>query len=410
MTKEKEVSMFDDEMLDEVLKGCKTEKDLFGEKGVVKQFVKRLAERALKGELTHHLGYEKHDPTGYNSGDSRNGSSKKTIKGEFGEAEIEVPRDRNGDFEPRFIGKGQTRFTGFDDKIMAMYARGLSTRDIQSQLQEIYGVEVSPGLISAVTDEVLEDVKAWQNRPLDNVYPIVYLDCLVVKIKQNNQVTNKAVYLALAINMEGQKELLGMWISQNEGAKFWLGVLTELKNRGVKDILIACVDGLTGFPEAIEHVYPKTQTQLCIVHMIRNSLKYVSYKERKELAQDLKTIYTAATADEARSNLETFGKKWDHRYPTVSRSWYSHWENITPFFAFPSDLRKVIYTTNAIESLNMTLRKVIKNKRSFPDDDSAIKLLYLAVNNAAKKWTMPVRDWGTALGVLAIMFEGRLPI
>jgi putative transposase len=410
MTTNKKEELFDDKMLDEVLSGCKTQEDLFGEKGIVKQFVKRLAERALKGELTHHLGYEKHDTSGYNSGNSRNGGSKKTIKGEFGETEIEVPRDRNGTFEPQFIAKGQTRFTGFDDKIVAMYARGLSTRDIQGQLQEIYGVEVSPGLISAATEEVTEEVKLWQNRPLDAIYPIVYLDCLVVKIKHNNQVTNKAIYLALGINMEGQKELLGMWIAQTEGAKFWLGVLTELRNRGIKDILVACVDGLVGFPEAIEAVYPKTQTQICIVHMIRNSLKYVGYKERKELVEDLKTIYTAATAEEASANLDAFAKKWDHRYPTISRLWHNHWENVIPFFSYPEDIRRVIYTTNAIESLNMTLRKVIKNKRVFPDDESALKLLYLAINNVSKKWTMPIKDWGPALGVFSIMFEDRLPI
>jgi len=410
MTTQETKQLFDDKLLDEVLKGCKTQEDLFGEKGVVKQFVKRLAEKALQGELTHHLGYEKHDIAGYNSGNSRNGKSIKTIKGEFGETELQVPRDRNGTFEPRFIAKGQSRFTGFDDKILAMYARGLSTRDIQAQLQELYGVEVSPALVSTVTDEVIAEVKSWQNRPLDEVYPIVYLDCIVVKIKSNNQVTNKAIYLALGINMDGQKELLGMWIAQTEGAKFWAGVLTELRNRGLKDILIACVDGLTGFPEAIESLYPQTQVQLCIVHMIRNSLKYVGYKERKELAEDLKTIYTAVTAEEAKTSLEIFAQKWDHRYPTISRSWRNHWENVIPFFSYPEDIRRVIYTTNAIESVNMTLRKVIKNKRVFPDDESALKLLYLAINNIAKKWTMPIKDWGSALGVLSIMFEGRLPL
>jgi putative transposase len=410
MTVEKKEELFSDKLLDEVLEGCKTQEDLFGAKGIVKQFVKRLAERALKGEMTHHLGYEKHETAGYNSGNSRNGNSKKTIKGEFGEAEIEIPRDRNGTFEPQFIGKNQTRFTGFDDKIIAMYARGLSTRDIQSQLQEIYGVNVSPSLVSAATEEVIEEVKAWQNRSLDEVYPIVYLDCLMVKIKHNNQVTNKAVYLALGINLEGQKELLGMWIAQTEGAKFWTGVLTELKNRGLKDILIACVDGLTGFAEAIANIYPKTQIQLCIVHMTRNSLKYVSYKDRKEVATDLKKVYSAATAQEAEHNLDFFASRWNERYPTISKSWRNHWENIIPFFSYPPDIRKVIYTTNAIESVNMTLRKVIKNKRVFPDDESALRLLYLAINNAAKKWTMPIRDWGAALGLFSIMFEGRLLI
>jgi len=284
---------FDEKILDEMIKGCKTQDDLFGEKGVVKQFVKAISEQALKGELTTHLGYDKHSVGGYNSGNSRNGYNKKTIKGEFGETEIEVPRDREGTFIPRFIEKNQTRFTGFDDKIIAMYARGLSTRDIQDQLKEIYGVDVSPTLISNVTEEILDEVRNWQTRPLDEVYPIVYLDCIVIKVKHNQQIIKKSVYLALGVNLEGKKELLGMWIAQTEGAKFWLSVLTDLKNRGLKDILIACVDGLTGFPEAIETVYPKTQVQLCVVHMIRNSLKYVSYKDRKALATDLKTVYTA---------------------------------------------------------------------------------------------------------------------
>lgn len=400
----------DVKIIDELIKDCKTQEDLFGDKGIVKQFVKAISERALKGELTTHLGYDKHSIEGNHSGNSRNGYSSKMIKGEFGETEIEVPRDRNGSYEPRFIGKGQTRFTGFDDKIVAMYARGMSTRDMQAQLKEIYGVEVSPTLISNVTDEVLDEVRTWQSRALDPVYPIVYLDCIVIKIKENKQVINKAVYLALGVDLEGKKELLGMWVSQNEGAKFWLSVLTELKNRGLKDILIACVDGLTGFPEAIETVYPRTKVQLCILHMLRNSFKYVSWKDRKELAQDLNPVYTAATAEEAENNLQSFADKWDTKYPTISKSWYEHWANITPFFDYPDDIRKVIYTTNSIESLNMTLRKVIKNKRIFPDNESALKLLYLAINNISKKWTMPIRDWKSAMGRFAIEFGDRIPI
>lgn len=401
---------FDEQALDELIKNCKTQEDLFGEKGVVKQFVKAISEKALKGELNHHLGYNKHSVEGYNSGNSRNGYNNKTIKGEFGETEIEVPRDRNGTFEPKFIEKNQIRFTGFDDKIIAMYARGLSTRDIQDQLKEIYQVNVSPSLISAVTDEVLDEVKSWQNRALDEVYPIVYLDCIVIKVKHNQQIIKKSIYLALGVNLEGKKELLGMWISQTEGAKFWLSVLTDLKNRGLKDILIACVDGLTGFPEAIETVYPKTQVQLCIVHMIRNSLKYVNYKDRKKLVEDLKTVYTATSLYEAENNLDKFGRKWDERYPMISKSWKKHWDNLTVFFEYPEDIRKVIYTTNAIESMNMTLRKVIKNKRVFPDDESAFKLLYLAINNISKKWTMPIKNWGSALGIFAITFEGRISV
>jgi putative transposase len=401
---------FDEKILDGLLKGCKTQEDLFGETGVIKKFVKAVAERALKGELTTHLGYEKYEAADNNSGNSRNGCSKKTIKGEFGEAEIQVPRDRKGTFEPVFIGKNQTRFTGFDDKIIAMYARGLSTRDIQAQLQELYGTEVSATLISNVTDEILDEVKTWQSRALDVVYPIVYFDCIFVKIKQNSQVVNKAIYLALGVNLEGQKELLGMWVAQTEGAKFWSSIFSELKTRGLKDILIACVDGLTGFPEAIGTMYPKTQVQLCIVHMLRNSFKYVSYKDRKEVAKDLKEIYTAVHAEEAAEALDRFAEKWDKQYPSISRSWKNHWDNIIPFFAYPAEIRKVIYTTNAIESMNMTLRKVIKNKRVFPDDESALKLLYLAINNIAKKWTMPIRDWKAALGYFMIQFEERMPL
>ena len=399
----------DTKLIDDLVKNCKTQEDLFGENGVVKEFVKAIAERALRGELTTHLGYDKHAVAGNNSGNSRNGNSTKMIKGDFGKTEIEVPRDRNGTFEPEFIEKGQTRFRGFDSKIVALYARGMSTRDIQAQLQEMYGVEVSPTLISNVTEEVLAEVRIWQSRPLDKVYPIVYFDCIVVKIKENKQIINKAIYLALGVNLEGKKELLGMWISKTEGAKFWLSILTELNNRGLKDILIACVDGLTGFPEAIETVYPKAHVQLCIVHMLRNSFKYVSYKDRKELAADLKPVYTAATVEEAECCLEEFAEKWDDKYPTISKSWRSHWAHITPFFAYPEDIRKVIYTTNAIESLNMTLRKVIKNKRVFPDDNSAMKLIYLAINNISKKWTMPIRDWRAAMGRFAIEFGDRIP-
>jgi len=401
---------FDTKMLDEILKSCKTQEDVFGEKGIVKQFVKALAERALGAELTTHLGYEKHKIAEKDVTNSRNGYSKKTIKGEFGETEINIPRDREGTYNPLFIKNGQTRFTGFDDKIIALYARGMSTRDIQAQLEEMYGVDVSPALISNVTDAILDEVKAWRSSPLSEVYAIVYLDCIVVKIKENNQVVNKAVYLALGVNLEGQKELLGMWIAQTEGAKFWSSVLVELKNRGLKDILIACVDGLTGFPEAIASIYPNTQTQLCIVHVIRNSLKYVSWKDRKQLVEDLKSIYSASTVSEAEVNLQEFAAKWDAKYPSVSRSWFDRWANITPFFAFPPDIRKAVYTTNAIESLNMTLRKVIKNKRIFPDNESALKLLYLAVENASKKWTMPIRDWKAALGFFIIHFDGRVKL
>ena len=375
------------EILDELLKGCKTQEDVFGDNGVFKQLVKAISERVLQTELTTHLGYEKHEIKGKNSGNSRNGTSAKTIKGEFGEAEISIPRDRAGTFDPRFIPKGETRFNGFDSKILSMYARGLSTRDIQAQLQELYGVEVSPTLISNVTDAVLEEVKAWQSRPLDRVYPIIYFDALVVKIRVDKQVINKAIHLALGINLDGKKKLLGMWCNTTEGAKFWLSVLTELKNRGVQDVLICCCDGLTGFPAAIEAVYPNAKIQLCIVHLIRQSLRFVGWKERKAVAADLKQIYGSSTLEEAEMALTAFADKWDKQFPTISQIWLRHWENVTPFFAYPPEIRKVIYTTNAIESLNMTLRKVMKNKRIFPSDDAAFKQIYLVLQNISKKWT-----------------------
>jgi putative transposase len=396
------------EMLDELLKDCKTAEDIFGESGLVKQFVKALTERALQAELTTHLGYEKHENKGKNSGNSRNGTSSKIVKGEFGQAEIIIPRDRAGTFEPQLIQKGQTRFDGFDEKILAMYARGLTTRDIQAQLQELYGVEVSATLISNVTDAVLEEVKAWQSRPLDRVYPIIYFDALVVKIRVDKQIVNKAIHLALAITLEGEKELLGMWCNTTEGAKFWLSVLTELKNRGVQDVLICCCDGLTGFPSAIEAVFPNAKIQLCIVHLVRQSLRYVSWKDRKALAADLKQIYGACTLDEAEAALTVFAEKWDAQYPTISQIWLRHWENVTPFFDYPPEIRKVIYTTNAIESLNMTLRKVMKNKRIFPSDEAAFKQIYLALQNISKKWTMPIRDWKPALARFMIEFDGRI--
>jgi len=396
------------EIIDELLKDCKTSDDIFGDNGLVKQFVKALSERALQAELTTHLGYEKHDVKGNNSGNSRNGITSKIVKGTFGEAEIAIPRDRAGTFEPQLIQKGQTRFDGFDDKILSMYARGLSTRDIQAQLQELYGVEVSPTLISNVTDAVLDEVKIWQSRPLDRVYPIIYFDALVVKIRADKQVINKAIHLALGVNLDGHKELLGMWCNTTEGAKFWLSVLTELKNRGIQDVLICCCDGLTGFPAAIEAVYPQTKVQLCIVHLVRQSLRFVGWKERKEVASDLKLIYGSATIEEAEMALTTFAEKWDKQFPTISQIWFRHWENITPFFAYPPEIRKVIYTTNAIESLNMTLRKVIKNKRMFPSDDAAFKLIYLALQNASKKWTLPIRDWKPALARFMIEFDGRV--
>lgn len=401
---------FRPELIDELLQDYRSPEDLMGEGGIFKQLTKALIERCLSAELTHHLMEEKTEPEADRPRNRRNGTSKKTIKGEFGEAEIGIPRDRNGAFEPQLIEKGQTRFTGFDGKILSLYARGMTTRDIQAQLQDLYGVNVSHGLVSTVTEAVEAERKAWQNRSLDAVYPIVYFDALVVKVRQDGRVINKAVHLALGVNLAGHKELLGLWMTENESSKFWLSVLTELQTRGVKDIFIACVDGLTGFPEAIETVFPLTRVQLCIVHMVRNALSYVSYKDRKAVAADLKTIYSAATALDAEAALMDFAVKWDARYPTISKSWMAHWERIIPFFAFPADIRKAIYTTNAIESLNMTLRKVLRNHRSFPTDESAMKVIFLAINNISKKWTMPIRDWKSALNRFAIEFEGRFPM
>jgi putative transposase len=360
--------------------------------------------------MTHHLGYPKHAAEGKNTGNSRNGKSKKTLKGDHGPMPLEVPRDRNGTFEPLIVQKGQTRFDGFDDKILSLYSRGMTTREIQSHLQEIYGVEVSPELISNVTDSVLEEVREWQSRPLDRLYPILYLDAIRVKCRDDGHVQNKCVYLAIGVTMQGHKEVLGMWVSQNEGAKFWLSVVTELKNRGVEDILIACVDGLKGFPEAIGTVYPNTQVQLCIVHMIRNSLAFVSYKDRKALVKDLKTIYQANTAKDAEAALAAFESTWKGQYPTIGKTWRDRWVNVIPFFGYPKDIRKAIYTTNAIESLNMSLRKIIKNRSLFPNEEAMQKLLYLALRNIKKKWTMPIRDWGPALNQFAIIFENRVPL
>ncbi len=399
----------DNKLIDNLLKDYKMPEEILGDNGLLKQLTKAVLERAMQAELTEHLGYEPHDAAGDNSGNSRNGKSRKTLKGEFGNLPLEVPRDRNSSFEPQIVPKGQTRFDGFDDKILSLYARGMTTREIQSHLEEIYRVEVSPALISSVTDAVIEEVKAWQNRPLDALYPILYLDALQVKIRDGAHIRNKAIYLAIGVNLSGIKEVLGLWVAQSEGAKFWLQVVTELKNRGVADIFIACVDGLKGFPEAIETVFPQAQVQLCIVHLVRHSLNYVGWKQRKEVAADLQKIYRAATREEAEMQLAEFATRWDSQFPTISRSWRANWERVVPFFAYPADIRRVIYTTNAIESVNMSLRKIIKNRGSFPTDEAALKLLYLALQNIARKWTMPIKEWKAALNRFAILFEDRMP-
>lgn len=401
----------DKEILDRLFADYNYQKpeELIGENGLLKQLTKALLERALQAEMTVHLGHEKHGTISSQGGNARNGKSAKTIKGDFGKMPIEVPRDRDSSFDPVIIPKGQTRFPGFDDKIISLYSRGMTTREIQGHLEEIYGVDVSPTLISAVTDAVADEVKVWQNRPLDLIYPIVYMDAIRVKVRDNGHVKNKAVYLAIGITMDGVKDVLGMWVAENEGAKFWLQVVTELRNRGVQDIFIACVDGLKGFPEAIETVFPFTQVQLCLVHMVRNSLRYVSWKQRKDVAADLKDIYQSPTAEQAEMELMAFEEKWDKTHPSIGQSWRRNWERITPFFAYSPEIRKVIYTTNAIESLNMSLRKVTKNRGSFPNDESMLKLLYLALNNIAKKWTMPIRDWKAALNRFSILFGDRMP-
>jgi putative transposase len=393
-------------LANELAKDVKTPEDLNN----LSAFLTKLTvEAALKVEMDNHLGYDKHEVTGHHSGNSRNGYSSKIVKGNHGEVEIQTPRDRNAKFEPQLIKKGQTRITGMDEQILSLYAKGMSTRDIVAAFEEMYGAEISSGLISQVTNAVIEEVIEWQNRPLDAVYPIVYLDCIVLKIRQDKRVINKAIYLVLGINIEGHKELLGMWVSENEGAKFWLSVLTDLKNRGVQQMLIACVDGLKGFPDAIKATYPKAKVQLCIVHMVRNSLKLVPWKDYKLVTADLKRIYQSVSEQEASLELDNFSEKWGVKYPQISKSWRSNWENLITIFDYPPDIRKVIYTTNAIESLNSVIRKSVKTRKVFPSDDAALKVVYLAIQAATKKWTMPIRSWKPALNRFMIEFEELAP-
>lgn len=395
------------ELLDELIKDYKKPEDLIGETGILKQLTKALMERALGAELTNHLGYEKYDPAGYNSGNSRNGTTPKTVKGDFGEIVVETPRDRNGSFEPQILQKHQTRFDGFDDKILSMYSRGMTTREIQGHLQQIYGVEVSPALISTVTDAVMEEVKAWQNRPLEPIYGLIFLDALYVKMRHEGRVDNRAVYVAIGVDLEGRKDVLGLWTSGNEGAKFWLGVLTELKNRGVKDVLIACIDGLKGFPQAVEAVFPEARVQLCIVHLVRASLNYVNWKERKQVAADLKAIYRASSERQAAQELTEFMAKWGARYQAIGKLWKDNWERVIPFFEFPPEVRRVIYTTNAVESLHMSLRKIIKTRGSFPSEDAAVKLLYLALRNVSVKW-QTLQHWKQAMNHFQMLWGDRI--
>jgi putative transposase len=401
-------ALLPDELLDELLAGARTEEEVTGPGGLLSQLTRRLVERALEVELTDHLGYKPHQEPPGGVGNTRNGSTAKTLLTEQGEVRIDTPRDRKGTFEPQIVRKRQRRFEGFDDKILALYSRGLSTRDIEAHLEEIYGVKVGRDLISRVTEAVMDDARAWQTRPLDDVYPVLFLDALVLKVRDGGSVQRKACYLALAITMDGDREVLGMWFQDTEGAKFWMQVLTDLKTRGVRDILICCVDGLKGFPEAIEAVFPATTVQTCIVHLIRQSLRYVPRRSYDQVVKDLRPIYTAVDPDAAHAALEAFEEKWGEKLPVIGQAWRNNWEYVIPFLSFEPEVRRVIYTTNAIEALNRQLRKAIKTKGSFPTEDAARKLVYLAIQNAAPQWTR-TRGWTTALLAFKIHFGDRLP-
>ncbi len=406
-TKEKDVI---DQLLDQIDFHGMTAEELAGENGLLKKLTSRFYSKALDAEMDEHLGYKKNDNAGDNSGNSRNGYTTKTVITDDNDTiEVQVPRDRNSTFEPVIIPKHEKRTPLFNDQIISMYSFGMSTRDIQRHLQQVYGVEVSPETISNITESVMADVREWQNRPLEKSYPILFLDALRVNSRQDGKNINKALYVALAINWEGRKEVLGLWLADTEGAKFWMSVLTDIKNRGVEDILIACMDGLTGFPDAVKAVFPDTHIQHCIVHMIRNSTKFVSYKDLKAVCRDLKEVYSAINAESGHEALEEFGKKWNDKYPMIQASWERNWNDLTEFFNYPKDIRRAIYTTNAIESLNFSLRKVTRNKSSFPDDDSIYKVMYLAIKNASTRWTMSIKDWGLAVNQFAILFDGRVP-
>jgi transposase-like protein len=387
----------------EVAKGIKTEQDL---SDFFRKLTKITVEAALNAEMESHLGYSKHTRT--DSSNSRNGAGKKQLLTEDGPIDLSVPRDRDNSFEPQLVKKHQRRFTSMNERILSLYAKGMTTREIEAAFEEMYGAEISPALISKVTESVMDEVIAWQSRPLEALYPIAYLDGIVVKVRQDKQVINKFIFLALGVNLQGRKELLGIWLAENEGAKFWLSVLTELKNRGVKDILIACVDGLKGFPDAIHTVYPETRVQLCVIHMIRNSLKFVSWRDYKAVSTDLKQIYQSVTEEEALKALESFSERWDVKYPQIAKSWKSHWHNLNTLFDYPEDIRKAIYTTNAIESLNSVIRKAINKRKLFPTDDAARKVVYLAILDASKKWSMPIKNWKSALNRFMIEFEDRI--
>lgn len=399
------------ELLDELLAGYESREDLVGPDGLLRELFARLIETAAGSELTEHLGYERGDPSGRGSGNSRNGTTPKTLLTEYGEVPVEVPRDRNSTFEPQIVEKGQTHWDGFDDKIIAMYAGGMTVEEIRWHLAEIYGVKVSKDFISTVTDRVLDDVRAWQNRPIDDCYLVLWIDALVVKIRVDGVVRNRPAYLVLGLNLAGKKEALALVIGTgDESAKFWLKVLTDLRNRGLRQVCVVCCDGLTALPEAVEATFEDAWVQCCVVHLIRNSIKHVSYRDLKAITRDLRPIYRAATETEALEALAAFDATWGGRYPMIDEMWRRHWERFIPFFAFPAEIRRIVYTTNSIEAVNRQLRKIIKTRGHFPTDDAALKLLWLALMRAEKKWTYPIRDWPRALHQFAIYFPGRVPL
>ena len=408
MRPKKQNDALTDDLLDKLLEGYTKPEDLVGKDGILKQLTGRLVERVLEAEMKSHLGYQKHDVAGRGTGNSRNGARTKTVITDRGPVEVATPRDRDGTFEPQLVKKRQIRFSGFDDTIVSLYTHGMTVREIQAHLSEMYGTEVSADLISEATAAVAEDVKAWRLRPLEETYAIVYLDALVIKMRDGGTVQNKAVHVAIGVTAAGIREILGIWIADTEGAKYWLRILSELKSRGVKDILIACVDGLTGFAEAIESVFPQTVVQTCVVHMIRNALRFVGFKDRKEVGSDLKPIYQAVNPAEAKSALAAFEDKWGARFPMIASGWRARWEDFVPYLNLPAELRKVIYTTNQVEAVNSSLRRLVKTRGHFPNDDAALKLLYLGATKLEKKWTRAIQNWPTILGQLTILFPGRL--
>jgi putative transposase len=392
-------------LVKELAKECTTVDDVHEK---IRDLFKDTLQEIFEAEMEEHLGYQKHDNAGDNSGNSRNGYSKKTIKSRFGESEISIPRDRNGEFEPRIIKKYATTSNQLEEQIVAMYAKGMSTRDIEDHIKDIYGVDISANTVSKITDKIIPLIAEWQSRPLERVYPIVYLDAIHFKVRKDNRIINKAAYSVLGITMDGLKDILGIWIGENESASFWLSVCNDLKNRGVEDILIACKDGLSGFSEAVSSVFPQTEIQLCIIHQIRNSLKYVSYKEQRALMADLKKVYQALTLEEAEAAFEAFKERWGQKHPIIIRSWEKNWMELTAYFKYPYEIRRIIYTTNTIEGYHRQLRKVTKTKTAYPTDESLKKIIYLATMEISKKWNMPQRDWKKCISQFHIYFNERL--